>query len=297
MSEHAVIITGANGFIGNELVHYFAERQYKVYALARNTPPEMPANAEFIQYDLAKEILNEYIFSRADFVIHCAYAKHSGKKNDIDMTNVLGAKRLVDVVKKYNVKKVVFLSSLSAHEGALSYYGNHKMFLEDVFNTGNNLILKPGLVIGNGGLYKTIAEIISKSKFIPMIGGGGQPVHSVYIDDLANIILTGLENDTRGIYPVGEPVAITMKEFYKAVSSKLGKKSVFVPFPYWCAELLIFTAGLVGLKIPITKENILGLKCNRKYDMTETLKTFGVKLKTYIESIDSLLSQKQKAEK
>ena len=178
-----------------------------------------------------------------------------------------------------------------AHEGALSYYGQNKMLLEDLFKNVNHLILRPGLVIGDGGLYKTIAGIMSKSKFIPMIGGGNQPVHTVHIDDLAKIIQTGFEKDISGVYPVGEPVAITMKEFYNAVSAGLGKRNIFVPFPYWCANLLIFASSMVGLKIPITKENILGLKCNIKFDMTETLKIFGVQLKTYIESIDSMVLQ------
>ena len=296
MKDKTIIITGANGFIGNQLVHYFTDRQYKVYALARTIPEDLPANAEFVKYDLWEEIMNEYIFSRADFVIHCAYQIHSGNSKNIDATNVVGAKRLYDVVKKYNVRKVVFLSSLSAHEGALSYYGKHKMFLENIFKQVNHLILKPGLVIGDGGLYKTIAGIMSKSKFIPMIGGGKQPVHTVHIDDLAKIIQIGFENDISGVYPVGEPVAITMKEFYKAMSARLGKRNIFVPFPYWCANLLIFATSMVGLKIPITKENILGLKCNIRFDMTETIKTFGVQFRTYLESIESMVLQ-NKSEK
>jgi nucleoside-diphosphate-sugar epimerase len=286
MNNPAIIITGANGFIGAELVNYFTERQYKVFAFCRKKPVKLPVGAEFVEYDIASEKINEEVFSKANVIIHCAYVKYSNERNNADKINIDGTRRLLDLSRKFNFKKFVLLSSFSAHSDAISHYGKTKLQIEKIFDVEKDLILKSGLVLGNGGLFNSIREIILKNKFIPLIGGGRQLVQTIYVNELGSIIQKGIEENIKGVYAIAEPEAITMKMLYTAISCKAGRKSnIFIPLPYWFAELIILFAWIFHLKMPVSKENILGLKRSREYDITNAIKTFDIKFLNYKETI------------
>lgn len=270
---------------------FFAGNGYKVFAFSRKQPHDLPADAVYIKYDLEEQITEEEsVFAEADYLVHCAYSQFSTENPESDKVNIEGTSRLLALSRKYKFKKIIFLSSLSAHSEARSHYGKTKLFLESLFDTKSDLILKPGMVLGNGGLFKSIEEIIIKNKFIPVIGNGKQPVQSIDIDDLAEIIKIGIEKNISGVYPAAGPEVFVMKELYKAVSAHAGKSNVFVPFPYWCAFLLIFLAKMVNIKLPISKENIIGLKHNKKYDVIKTLNTFGIRFINYKESLNKLVN-------
>jgi nucleoside-diphosphate-sugar epimerase len=291
MNNSTILITGANGFIGGELVKFFSGKGVKVFALARNNPQGLPSNAEYVKFDLKEKFSNEKIFENADQLIHCAYAKYSDKQKDSDKINIDGTKQLLELSRKHKLKKIIFLSTLSAHPDARSHYGKTKLFMESLFDSNKDLVLKPGLVLGNGGLYRTIEKIISKSKFIPMIGNGKQPVQPISINDLAELIKLGIEKNISGVFPAAGAAPITMKELYKIISMKSGKKNIFIPMPYWCAEFMVILAFIFHIKLPISKENIIGLKHNKTYDTSVTQEKFGIRFKNFRESIDGFMKK------
>ena len=288
MSVKSIIITGANGFIGNALVKYFAEREYKVFALARSIPLEMPANAEFVRYSLEGNQDIDNAFKNACCLIHCAYVKYNFHQKDSDKINMDGSLKLFELSRKYDLKKIVYFSSFSAHPDSISHYGKSKLAIEKTLNPSKDLILRPGLVIGNGGLYKSIYNIVSKNKFVPILGGGLQTVQTIDIKELSLIIQKGIEDNISGIYAAAEPEAITMKTLYKAIARKTGKKKIYFNFPYWCAELLIFLASITHIKISISKENILGLKNSMSYDISKLIESFGIIPANYNKTIESM---------
>ncbi|MGD0711822.1 MAG: NAD-dependent epimerase/dehydratase family protein [Bacteroidales bacterium] len=288
MNNPAIIITGANGFIGAELVNYFTERQYPVFALCRTKPAKLPAGAAFVKYDLLDEDINEEVIGKVDIIIHCAYAKYSKEQKDADKINIEGTKRLLEFSRKFNIKKFIFLSSFSAHHDAISHYGKTKFQIENSFDTEKDLILKPGLVLGNGGFFNDIKNVILKNKFIPLLAGGKQPVQTIHINELAFIIQKGIEKDISGIYAVAEPEAIRMKTLYKVIFANLGREKVYINIPYWSADLLIFLVDIFHVKIPVSKENIRGLKKSIVYDISDTIARFNFKPANYIDTLNKI---------
>ena len=288
MNNPSVIITGSSGFIGSELVKHFAARHYEVVALDKVKPRELLSDVNYYEHDLNDALMQEGIFVNADYLIHCAYLPYSDAHKNADEININGTKRLVELAQKYNIKKIIFLSSFSAHEDAISHYGKTKSALEKLFNVSKDLILKPGLVLGNGGLYYAMREIISKNKYIPMPGGGNQPVQTIYVKQLAAIIQIGIEENISGIFAIAEDSAITMKMLYKAIDEYSGKNAIFVPLPYSGAEMIIYFSEIFHLKMPVTRESILGLKQNRAYDVSEAMKIFNMQFMTYKESLEQI---------
>jgi nucleoside-diphosphate-sugar epimerase len=121
-----VIITGANGFLGSHLVKHFADKGWQVRALVR-TPKKHISTKQlsYHAYDLTKP-LNQDIFKGADYLVHAAYIKHDRHHPNASELNVAAAKRLLAASHACKFKKNVFISSMSAHEEAISMYGKHK---------------------------------------------------------------------------------------------------------------------------------------------------------------------------
>jgi len=283
-----IIITGANGFIGSALVSHFASKNWKVIALVHHLPKEKIEEVIYKEYNLSVSP-DEQLFVDADYLIHGAYVKHDCHPDAYEI-NVQGAKNILSLSRKYNLKKSIFLSSISSRVDALSNYGKQKFAIEKLFNTDKDLVIRPGLVIGNGGLVKEMTEFIKKKGVVPLIGGGKQSIQTVAVDDLIQFIDRALLNEFTGTITIAEQNSITYKEFYKALSKQINVKPLFIPMPFFIAEVILSVSKIIGMKLPVTKENLLGLKNNEYTNTSDDLKIIGMRLKTYKESIEGIKS-------
>lgn len=281
-----IIITGAAGFIGSELVRFFSEKEYDVTAFKYVAPKHKLENVRYVKFELNEEF-DESLLTDCDMLIHCAYMAFY-RHNNANQINIEGTKKLLEACRRNGVKKVLFLSSFSAQENALSNYGKVKFELEKIFDLSKDLIIRPGLVLGNGGLFLNMKNIVSKHKYIPMIGGGKQPLQTICIHDLSNSIEFALNNNIIGKYSLASSNPKIMKDFYKALASKLGKKVVLVNFPYFLADFSFWFIKTFRISMKVTKENLLGLRQMKAVDVTEDLKTFKLNPKSCSETLNLL---------
>jgi nucleoside-diphosphate-sugar epimerase len=285
MKNKKIIITGANGFIGSYLVDYFLKKGCNVIAFVHHLPTIEKAGIVYSEYNLAKPV-DETQLIGCDYIIHCAYMKNDSGNNS-DEININGTKNLYNLSQKNKVKRFIYLSSLSAHESALSHYGQTKLKIESVFEPQKDLILKPGLIIGNGGLFHNIVEIIKKSRVIPLINGGKNKIQILDVGDLAKCIDVATEKDITGKHVLASNDIISLYDLYKTISEKMKKKTFPIYVPFWAANMIFIFLSMLHIKLPITKESLLGLKQNIIWDVSD-FKVFGFKPKSYQQIIHLL---------
>ena len=279
-----VIVTGASGFIGGALVRFLAGRGYKVTGFLRNPPDAAPDNVEYERFVLPDEIPEDAV-AAADCVVHCAFVRHGREMPDSDRINISGTQKLLELSRRHDVK-FVFLSSIAAAADAESHYGRHKHEMEGIFDLERDLILKPGLVIGDGGLVRQMAGVLG-GRIVPLLDSGRQPVQTVAIDDLLAIITRGIESDIAGSYCIADRPT-TMKTLYLAICEKISASPTFVPVPI-ALLLPAFRLGeMLHLPMPFSTENLLGLKGMREVDIGNDIEPFGVKLKDYQTALDAV---------
>jgi nucleoside-diphosphate-sugar epimerase len=276
-----VIITGASGFIGSELCAYFANKNWNVIGFVRHIPAIRVPNVVYLEYDLIKEV-NETIFPDTDFLIHCAYIK-----NDIEK-NVQAARNILSVSKKFKVKKNIFISSLSAFHNAVSKYGKQKFEIEKLFSSKNDCNIRTGVVLGNGGLFRQMSEYVKAGKRIPLINGGNQPLQTIHIHDLLSIVEKILISDYSGTFTVAEYPPVPYKTFFSALAEKYNRKPKFVNLSFFTISIAIQLAKAFCIKLPVEKENILGLKALQARETMSDLEKLGVRIRTYKESLRNL---------
>ncbi|HXB10479.1 MAG TPA: NAD-dependent epimerase/dehydratase family protein [Bacteroidia bacterium] len=281
-----VVITGANGFLGSTLCTYFQQRNRTVMALVHHLPVSPIAGVTYHQHDLSQEPEQD-IFEGADCFIHCAYAK-AAKGMDAFTVNIEGTKKLLEVSRKFGVKKNIFISSLASREDALSVYGKQKFAAEKLFNQADDLILRPGLILGKGGLFGQMRTYLQKSKLIPLISGGKQAMQTIYVNEVAQAIELCIQKNISGTLSIAIPEKLSYKEFYQLLCKSLNAKPMFISLPHSLLFAGLTISETIGIPLPINRENLLGLKKISHIDTTSDLAKIGIQLKSCEEVLNLL---------
>ena len=270
-----IAITGSTGFIGGKLVKHFSAN-HQVVAMQRNEC-NPGGYGEVKKFDLTDEKTFSAI-EGADVLVHCAFIRSDRNNKNALAQNVEGTLKLARLCAEKKIH-FVFLSTMSAHADALSDYGKHKFEIEQQLPKDNTCILKLGLVIGNsGGLFNTIKSIISKSSFIPMIDGGAQPIQIVHVSDLCRIIEKICSEKISGTFNIGTPKVYQLKELYEQIALAEKKYPKFISVPYPLMNIALTVAELLPVQLPVTTENLRGLKQLKPFNTENSLKKLGVEL-------------------
>ena len=103
-----MIITGANGVVGADLVKFFSKKN-KVFAIYRTenkiNKNLKNKNIKWIKQDLSKGVLKNI---KSKIIIHCAVAHTLSKKknySDIVNSNIIGLRNILIFAKKNKIKK------------------------------------------------------------------------------------------------------------------------------------------------------------------------------------------------
>jgi uncharacterized protein YbjT (DUF2867 family) len=102
---------------------------------------------------------------------------------------------LFDACRLTGVKKVVQISALGADEGARSRFHLTKKAADD-YLAGLDLdwtILLPSIVYGPGGKSFALFKALAALPLIPTVGDGRQPIQPIYVEDLAQAVVSLLE--------------------------------------------------------------------------------------------------------
>ena len=227
-------------------------------------------------------------FIGGDVLVHCAIVPYSRKQPDADEINTRGTEKLLSLARRLGYSKFVFLSSLSAHDGAESHYGRHKRQLERIFDPSRDLVIRPGLTLGNGGLARTIFDTIKRHRIVPLVGGGWQPVYTIAVDDLCIALEHLIDRGQSGAFSLAAPDPVTMRELYEGLARKAGLRSVFVPVPYLAASIVLRMSEGLGIELPITTENLLGLKQLRRVDVRADLEALDIHPRPFRDTLEAL---------
>jgi nucleoside-diphosphate-sugar epimerase len=282
-----IIITGANGFVGSALVSYYADQGWHVRAAVRD--PSKFANTTlvtYMPYDITKKPSSK-LFLGANYLVHAAYIKQSRHTPNASDLNLKGSEALALVAHQNNIA-TIFMSTMSAHEGALSSYGKHKVAAEQFFNGKHDSIIRAGLIIGQGGLAKSMVHFMKTKRVVPLINGGNQPLQTIAIDDLLGATHAIFVRKLHGTFIVAEPKSHTYKTFYQMIAKKLRIKVLFVPVPVVVPMAVIATIHALHIPFAITKDNLLGLTQLRAIDTASDLGRLGIKVKTFAQTLRSL---------
>ncbi|MCC6951296.1 MAG: NAD-dependent epimerase/dehydratase family protein [Phycisphaerales bacterium] len=295
MNPGTIAITGASGLLGSALCARFASSGWRVRALSRTRPASLPPGATHHPCDLPTT-LDESALDDAHAVIHAAYSMRSRSRSRDRLTNIEGSARVLAAARRAHAR-FVFVSSVSAHDAAQGFYGQSKLQVERTLDPARDLIIRPGLILSpHAGLFARMRRTIRSTGLAPLFGGGHQPVQTIHIDDLTLAFQRALELDLTGTLTVCEPSGLTIRDLFLLTARLEHRPLRVIPLPFGPAILALRTAEALRLRLPVSSDNLLGLRSMRSADPTQSLCRLGLTPRDAATSLADLLAPSPRPE-
>ena len=283
MNNPVIAITGANGFVGSALVNSFLEKGMQTIKLVR-TLSAVPVTEERVFELEAPPAFN--LLHGIDILIHCAFVSPTEKNAAI--TDYKGTAALIEHAKKSGIKKIIFFSTVSAHEDAVSAYGSSKYKMEQLLDPDRDAIVKPALIIGNGGLFLRLLKQALTKRTVPLIENGKQPMQVIPLEDVISAVHSIIDRNLTGSFVLANEENFSYKEMFKQIASVYGVYLRFLPLPVFPVKMALAISDMIGVKLPVSKENLSGLQSLKYLDPQESLKRLQLQPKKFKEVLFKL---------
>lgn len=260
-----VLITGATGMIGNELVALLLQHHIEIHYLTTSKGKiQNKLNYTGFYWNLEEGYIDANCLQGVDAIIHLAGATVSKRwtnkyKQEIIESRILSAALLYSCLKNNpnDVKQVISASAIGIYPDSLTelyteenttsdngFLGNVVVKWEesvDAFKVLNLKVTKIriGLVLSNkGGALVEMLKPIKMAIGSPF-GSGKQMQSWIHIDDLVNIFYFVLQNQKEGVFNAVAPKPISNTELTKAIAKTLDKPLFMPNIPKFMMKLIL----------------------------------------------------------
>jgi UDP-glucose 4-epimerase len=267
-----VLVTGAAGYLGSQLVAALAAGARRPAALvamdvrevaaAAQRPGIIYAIADIRAPDLAAMLARHAV----DTVVHLASIVTPGKKSKREFeysVDVLGTENLLEACVAAGVRRIIVSSSGAAYgyhadnpawitedepvRGNRAFaYSWHKRLVEEMLADYRarapqlqQVVFRIGTILGET-VRNQITDLFEKPRLIA-IRGSDSPFVFIWDQDVVGCMLEAVYSDQAGVYNVAGDGALGIRE----IAARLGKRCVV--FPAWLLQAALALLKALGL--------------------------------------------------
>jgi nucleoside-diphosphate-sugar epimerase len=269
-----VLISGAKGFIASHAARFLKDAGFRTVGISR-TVSELEA-FDVVYSGQLTEPLGKVLDAKIETFVHCAY--FSGK-NDFAV-NVEGTKLWAEQAEEKGIEHQIFLSSLSARKNSASSYSRAKFDLEEWFVERGHTVLRLGLVLGRGGLFHRMAQLVKAHPILPLPDGGRAQVFFLGIEEVNKALLETIEAGEKlqkRVWNLFQSQPETLHDMFKGIKTQYGAFCLFVPVPsFLILGLVRILEKLPLLKMEVSSNNIIGLRQKPLVPVTSDFSRFAL---------------------
>jgi nucleoside-diphosphate-sugar epimerase len=249
-----VVVTGAAGVLGGQLVQSLAAQGIEVHGLDLRPPAEPVPGARHSEGDVRDPRVVRRVVAGVDAIVHCAAALPSYSAEEIRSVIVDGTRNVLTCAHQAGVPRVVHISSTAVYglpklvptpedhpRVPVDHYSTAKVLAEDVCASfrAKDLcvpVLRPKTFLGPGrmGLFSMLFEWAAEGRNFPVLGRGDVRVQMFALEDLVDVVGTVLrapEDIANDTYNVGAAEFSTLREDFQAVLDRAGHGRRVVSLP------------------------------------------------------------------
>jgi nucleoside-diphosphate-sugar epimerase len=272
-----ILVTGANGFVGNAMVKQLLADKHEVMGIVRSTASILPDGVgRFLISDISAKTNWDNILEGVNVVIHTAARVHVMDDSVADpllefrKVNVDGTLNIARQAADAGVKRFIFISSIKVNGEmteagqtfkandshiptdpyGLSKYEAEKGLLTIAEETGMEVvIIRPPLIYGPGVKANFSAMMKWINRGVPLPFGAIHNQRSlVALDNLVDFIALCADREkshkaANEVFLISDGEDVSTTTLLRKVANAFGKKPRLIPVPVW---LMIFAAKLIG---------------------------------------------------
>lgn len=265
-------VTGASGHLGNVICRVLIQRGFQVRVLFRKDKKSFEdLDAELFSGDVLDKDAVEKFVNGCDYIIHCAaiISIHGDPTGIVFKTNTEGPKNVAEACLKYNVKRMIHVSSTHAvmelpfetpfdetrpykQRGSFAYdfsKSTGEQLMLDYFRNRNldGCVVRPSSVVGPfdfrpSELGKALLDFYNRK--IPMLPPGGY--NFIDVRDISETIVNAIEKGRRGEVYLLSGQYYSMKNFAKIIHEATGKKVPKLVMSFWFLRMILPFVKLYG---------------------------------------------------
>ena len=251
-------VTGATGYLGSSLVAALRAQSLDVVEY-RRTALDGVSTRSVRQLDLSQPAEGR-AFDGVSCLIHAAWDLVETDPRRAWELNVAGSKRVLESAINAGVKRVIFVSSMSAYFGTKQDYGLMKLAVERSVLEANQLVVRPGLVYGaqSGGMAQTLSKL-SRLPLIPVFRGAQQ--FTLHIDDflaaMSTLVVAKAVPST--VIGLANESPTSFKEIMLTLAAETNNSARTVVVPWSVVLALLRVAEKLNVRLPVRSDSLLGL--------------------------------------
>lgn len=292
-----ILITGASGFIGTNLLEAMLEKGHSVLNIDFNEPKikernEVWKNVDIVEYEPFEKVVLDF---NPDYIVHLAARTDlDGKTVEDYAANTVGVENLMKIIEKLpDLKKVIIASSKFVTENGYKIkdqfdYCPHTIYGESKVITEKNVwankphcdwcIIRPTSIWGPffGVPYRNFFDLVMKRMYFHI---GHIKCHKTYgyignaIYQIEELLFNETLNEDNKVFYIGDEPAYEINEWADEIANELGFK---IPtMPVWFVKCLAKfgdLVGLVGVHFPMQSFRFHNMTNDGVNDMTNTYK-------------------------
>ena len=250
MKQKKILVFGASGAIGRNLIRKLAKSNFIITAVTRNLHQKgyilkTQANAGYInivEASIFDEQKLKNLISKNDICINLVgILFEKGKRNTFKNIHTFFPSLISKICNENNIEQFIQISALGIDQAKDSNYAISKLQGEN--NVKKNFlaatILRPAVVYSVDDNFTTnFMTLLSRMPFFPLYYNGKTKFMPIHCSDLTEIIFQVISKNIKSvtIECVG-PEKISLKDILKKLLKLIEKRRLLIPIPLIIARL------------------------------------------------------------
>ena len=279
-----ILVTGASGFVGRNVVKALRTRGKEVRCFIR-TPSREKAVADYHVEMAYGDILNLSALKEAmrgvDTVVHLVAIIREKRNEKFDLINRRGTESVIQAAKEEGVRHFVHMSAIGAHDNpAYPYLYSKWQGEQAVINSGlTYTIFRPSIQFGEGDEFiNPLAGVIKAFPLVPVVGPGEVRLQPISVEEVGAMISLVVDDPHFGgrTIEIGGPDQLTYNEIVDIIGKTLKVRRFRAHLPVPLMKGLTRIMEAVISNPPVTTSQLELLALDNVTDIDSVEKTFKV---------------------